>query len=80
MHDTFNTDPILERIFIEEDLLKDKSKEVEKLFGTKLQDLKNKTKQNVVSRESLVILLMLVENEIERSSHRYMLNTNKPYE
>lgn len=80
MHDTFNTDPILERIFIEEDLLKDKSKEVEKLFGTKLQDLKNKTKQNVVSRESLVILLMLTENEIERSPHRYMLNANKSYE
>ena len=80
MHDTFNTDPILERIFIEEDLLKDKSKEVEKLFGAKLQDLKNKTKQNVVSRDSLVILLMLVENEIEISSHRYMLNANEPYE
>ena len=80
MGDTFNTDSILERIFIVEDLLKDKSKEVEKLFGAKLQDLKNKTKQNNVSRESLVILLMLVENEIERSSHRYMLNANKPYE
>lgn len=70
MYDTFNTDPILERIFIEEDLLKDKSKEVEKLFRTKLQDLKSKTKQSGVSRESLVILLMLTENEIERNKER----------
>jgi len=69
----FDTRPVRQRIFIEDVLLKGKSPEVVELFNAKLESVNEKTRKTVIPRESLVILLMLAENEIERSQYKYVV-------
>ena len=77
----FDTRPVRQRLFIEDVLLKDKPLEVVELFNAKLKSVNEKTRKTVISRESLVILLMLTENEIERSRYEYVvLDRNAPRE